>query len=520
MSQQTAPFLEGKYGWNFGESGWNTGMDENILKFSFMFDRNLDSITASLPSAVNGQAHYLTTDNRIYFAVGTTYFSTPAPKWATLVLRTSGDTYQFNGTSLVQIDSPAGIDSRLDALEVTASNLGTAAFEDIEFFATQAELDVVEAEGQAYTDSLRSDLAASPTGGSLVGYKTGKVDDIPELFVANTTGTGNLWIGDAPPAKIHRMLDRVFIGDATDNDGANPAGTTSWLGVSPQPGLGWMERNATAASYATKGAIGFVGAAHTSGMTSGAALGLIGVGVNDNETNAVPVWGLYLDAKSYAGALAATFGCELEVANLGTYVGDYSADPRKTIGLDIGAGADPAVNGTTDSVTFGLRFINNGANFGVGISFGSTALRTFVDAEGLNYFRAAVLRNSQAIAWEGTGGELLGKVWNTCTAESNAVSIHLASNNILLKGAAGARAAQFSHITNAVNYPLVSNSVTGVGPSYSVAGTDTDIDLRLVPKGAGLVRFGTFTASGDVAIIGSVSIKDTGGTTRKVAVVA
>lgn len=173
MAQQLSPWLEGAYGWNFGEGGWNTGMDQNLLKFSFMFDRNVDSIVASLPAAVNGQAHYLTTDNRLYFAVGTTYFSTIVPKWFTIVNRSTGQTHQFNGASLVQIDSPSQIDTRLDAVELTVASLGTAAFEDVEFFATQSELDIAEADAAAYTDVLRNDLATdndSLKGAGQVGH--------------------------------------------------------------------------------------------------------------------------------------------------------------------------------------------------------------------------------------------------------------------------------------------------------------------------------------------------------------
>lgn len=153
MAQQQSPWLEGAYGWNFGESGWNSGMDQNLLKFSFMFDRNIDSIVASLPAAVNGQAHYLTSDNRLYFVVGTTYFSTPVPKWFVMTVRNTGDMWQFNGASLVQIDSPQQLDSRLDAIELTVTTLGTAAFEDIAFFATQAALDVAVSDAAAYTDA-------------------------------------------------------------------------------------------------------------------------------------------------------------------------------------------------------------------------------------------------------------------------------------------------------------------------------------------------------------------------------
>lgn len=173
MAQQLSPWVEGAYGWNFGESNWNPGMDQNLLKFSFLFDRNVDSIVASLPAAVNGQAHYLTTDNRLYFAVGTTYFSTVVPKWFTIVERGTGQAHQFNGTSLVQIDTPIQTDTRLDAVELTVASLGSAAFEDVSFFATQAELDVVSADASNYTDALRDTLLDStdPVNGSgKVGY--------------------------------------------------------------------------------------------------------------------------------------------------------------------------------------------------------------------------------------------------------------------------------------------------------------------------------------------------------------
>lgn len=184
MAQRQSPFLEAAYGWNFGEGGWNTGMDSNLLKFSFMFDRNIDSITAALPAAVNGQAHYLTTDNRLYFAVNTTYFSTPVPKWFIIVVRTTGDTWQFNGTTLSQLPSFESLGSRLDAAELTVESLGTAAFEDVGFFATQAQLDIVEAQSQSYTDDLRQDLS-SDTGAGMIGYKSSLADSIARTASAS-----------------------------------------------------------------------------------------------------------------------------------------------------------------------------------------------------------------------------------------------------------------------------------------------------------------------------------------------
>lgn len=156
MTQQQSPWLEGAYGWAFGEGGWNTGMDQNLLKFSFLFDKNIDGVVASLPAAVNGQSYFLTADNRLYFAVGTTWYSSPTPKWFEFKVRLTGNTYQFNGSTVVQIDSPAQLDSRLDSVELTVSTLGTAAFQNVEAFATQSQLDIVEAESQSYTDEKLS----------------------------------------------------------------------------------------------------------------------------------------------------------------------------------------------------------------------------------------------------------------------------------------------------------------------------------------------------------------------------
>lgn len=154
MTQQTSPFLEGKFGWNFGESGWHTGMDENINKFSFMFGGNVDAIVASLPAAVNGNAYFLTTDNRFYFVINSTFYSSPCPKNFVFKIKTSGDYYEFNGTSAVQIDNPTQTDARLIAVEATIASLGSAAFEDLADLATQAELDVASAQANDYTDTV------------------------------------------------------------------------------------------------------------------------------------------------------------------------------------------------------------------------------------------------------------------------------------------------------------------------------------------------------------------------------
>lgn len=159
MTQLTSPFLEGKYGWNYGESGWNTGMDENLLKFSFLFDGNVDAVVSTLPATSNGTSYFLTTDKRLYFCIGSNYYSSPTPKWFEFKIRSTGQTYQFNGTEAVVVMSSSQTESRVTALEAEFDSLGTAAFRDTEFFASKSQLDVSVANSQSYTDSLKTSLA-------------------------------------------------------------------------------------------------------------------------------------------------------------------------------------------------------------------------------------------------------------------------------------------------------------------------------------------------------------------------
>lgn len=120
MPQKTSPFLEGKWGWNYGESGWNTGADENWLKFSYMFDANVNAIVSTLPTAANGEAYYLTTDNRIYFVVDGTYYSTSVPKWFEFKIKSTGVVYVFDGSTVSVVLTPQDAADALEA-ELAAS---------------------------------------------------------------------------------------------------------------------------------------------------------------------------------------------------------------------------------------------------------------------------------------------------------------------------------------------------------------------------------------------------------------
>ena len=211
MPQKISPFVEAKYGWDFGEGGWNGGMDENLVKFSFLFNKNIDSISASLPTAINGASVFLTTDKRLYFCVDTTWYSSPTPKWTTIYIRSTGQAYQFDGTDLQSVVSTASIQSELDTLELEVGSLGSAAYKDESYFATQSALDVVASQANSYTDgkvaevqvevtSLSEQLPLSTLDFNILSLEQGATDPVAEkvkweeLRVAAEAGKAQVYI--------------------------------------------------------------------------------------------------------------------------------------------------------------------------------------------------------------------------------------------------------------------------------------------------------------------------------------
>jgi len=71
-----------------------------------------------------------------------------------------------------------------------------------------------------------------------------------------------------------------------------------------------------------------------------------------------------------------------------------------------------------------------------------------------------------------------------------------------------------------VNYIRAAGANTGFSPALQVLGSDTNIDLTLTPKGTGVVQFGIYTANMALTIQGYLEIKDSGGTVRRLAVIA
>ena len=86
-------------------------------------------------------------------------------------------------------------------------------------------------------------------------------------------------------------------------------------------------------------------------------------------------------------------------------------------------------------------------------------------------------------------------------------------SSVELHPAAGAGVDIFDYVTQY-------GSIGYASPDMIITCIIADKNISLVPSGTGKVKFGTFTGSGDVAVNGSISILDSGGSARKLATVA
>jgi len=187
-------------------------------------------------------------------------------------------------------------------------------------------------------------------------------------------------------------------------------------------------------------------------------------------------------------------------------------------------------SGNPDSTPF---VINNVGNVGIGLSAipAGYKLELAPDAAGTTLR----LRG-------GSGGSSLTQFtdaaasaqWGTLTASASSIGLAhnavlafttntverlriLASGVISLGATTGAESLRVTPVTSAVNCLEVTGAITTAAPSLIATGSDTNIDIKLTPKGTGVVQYGTYTA-GAVAQAGYITIKDAGGTTRRLLV--
>lgn len=334
-------------------------------------------------------------------------------------------------------------------------------------------------------------------------------------------------------ASIWRFADRVFIGEAASkwaatSEALTDAGT-SWLSSSSN-GPAFTGINATLLVTTTEtdsltggsgGRYAVVGAAKSSASTGASIIGVTGAVVN--QKNGASAWALYGDVQEQGNG----FSTGVEVAVKNASGNDYTLKPytyaNGAYGIWLAGGGDNAYGPTaTNPSNAAIAVVKNATTWNAGIVFRNDSLTGTDGSSGSTGIATAIAMSRQhAIRWHEPTTDTVGaEIWSSVTASTGKVGIWFTNSQISMIGPNGLIMGAVLTEASAVNYISTQARATGAAPRINSAGNDTDIDIWLSPKGAGVVRFGTWTSNSDAAVNGYVTIKDASGNTRKLATIA
>jgi hypothetical protein len=424
------------------------------------------------------------------------------------------------------------------------------------------------------SDDISAEITAGdpryrPTAGDATGASGG-------WYQAGSVQTGNFYADDG--ARIIALADRIMVGDASPYNGKaiGPDAKGSWLFETGAltGGYGWMEAGATFGSVSSRGVAVLGAARNDDGLIS---IGGNFVAFNNGTDSSKRAWGAYVE-----GVLnnpnGRAKGMELDITNLTDT--HYDLHPYhiagSTIALWIACGGDITMNPGATRADGAIAIGTNGSTFDTGIVFQAGGL-TFSGGSP-SVAHAIRLPTNAMVEWHSSGDNALaamirGSIASSANASEiqftdsgvqfnsglgggayfSASRVAAAAARIDLLGAGAGGTPEVRALGSSTNIPMtlrpkgagalavingngqglevtaaassvdwlrVAGAASGGRPTISAQGSDTNIDIALTPKGAGLVAFGTFTSGADAAVTGYVQIKTADGSIRKLATIA
>lgn len=377
------------------------------------------------------------------------------------------------------------------------------------------------------------------------------IDPEQTIYVTPTTaisGASGAWIrtgaaatgvgytnASGGTARIHRWNDRLMVGDATLYNGRNTSGGDGgWLFSDGEGAtkMSYLLLNAGIAAVGTAFVdsstdynfpYGVVGAVRLNGASAGSCIGVAGYGKNDGTGALNVAWGGYFEGKTSNATGPIAYGLEVEAVNnsgtdMASAPGVFATGLSGVLGIGIGSGGGVQVNPNAKVASAAIMTIDNPSSFKAGIVLTSDSL--YPDGGvGTAERHALLIPKNSTIEWHydnnARGFYIKGNVSDSAHAQS------IITNDTGLTWFIGsATGFHLDYIASSVNYLHIAPSATLFPVVIQATGTDTNIDLRLITKGTGVLRYGTHTALGAETVTGYITIKDNGGTVRKIAVVS
>jgi hypothetical protein len=376
-----------------------------------------------------------------------------------------------------------------------------------------AELSVMDfgAVGDGVTDDAAAFTAADASGaqirvpagvyklGSAIAV-TGSAWDISPL--ATFTGAGSIqgvafnyergfYTDQGNGANIWRVRDRLMIGDAVEADGkfAGDGDRGTWMG-NDAVASGWAVRDSLVLAMSPNGKMAITGASRSSDNTDGfeVPIGVSGFLINDDSVSG---WALYADVQHESSGWSAG----LEVAAKNKSGADNTATPYDlsgsggVFGLWLAGGGAAATGGLpTDPSNTAIAILKNAHTWNKGIVFGADAL---TGSDGTTGAATAIeMGRGQIVRWRTPSDTVGASIRSDVTTTSNDLTLLFTDKALTLFGPGGTTSGfKFNITASAVNRLEVTSQVTGVAPSLSATGSDTNVSINFVPKGSGRIQY-------------------------------
>jgi len=282
-------------------------------------------------------------------------------------------------------------------------------------------------------------------------------------------------------------------------------GDATWLeaGVDTSAGISWVPLLASVMVAPESGRVALAGASRASDVTDAvnstqSTIGVIGIAVMDRTGSGPPYWtsyGGYFEGRieAVSSGIGTVIGVEVDAINFSASAAGESTPWRmQTLGgataLWLASGGDPANHGRTIApAQLALGIVDNGETFESGIVFSRTAIE---GTDGLTGFGSAInLATRHILGWYGAGsgnGARLNYITSTSTTAGHSIQFQNAATLVLSAG--GEIDFSVANVANSVNGIGIVPAAAGGSPYIEAFGDDTNVPLKLKPKGSGNIE--------------------------------
>ena len=270
---------------------------------------------------------------------------------------------------------------------------------------------------------------------------------------------------------------------------------TDWLSTDwNDGGLDWLMINAQFAVQSVNGRIAVLGASRSSGG-GGDSIGTAGVVMVDGVGPGWALYGDARKKPSGAGHPMYGMELAVKNQSVNVTMDPYGqsipADP--TIMIHLQAGGDGSVGGvatapTSAGINFGHGQNHSGgpATLNTGIVFASNALTP----DGSGNSIAMALAKNQALVWYSAYNIRSTEIRSDVVTAGHGLSAIFGDDLLTLKGSSGdTTMATFTNVASAVNHLDIANAAAADYPKLRALGSNTDIGIFYHSKGAGAHRF-------------------------------